>query len=61
MQSINTSFNYVNHRLWRQDFKLSIGANGEDTVTNAHTNKSNFSDDVTGRCDVKISQPKTNG
>ena len=58
---INADFNYVTLILWRQDYKLSIGATGEDLVTNAHINKSNFSYDVTIRCDVKISQPKRKG
>ena len=61
LQSINADFNYGTPRLRRRDYKRSIGATGEDSVTNAHDNKSNLSYDVTGRCDVEISQPKIKG
>ena len=58
LQLINVDFNYGTPRVWKQDSKWSIAATGEDPVANAHTNKINLSYDVTGRCDVKISQPK---
>ena len=58
-KSINVDFNYGTTRLWRQDTKWSIGDTVEDPVTNSYANKSNLSSGVTGRFDVKISQPQT--
>ena len=59
LQWINAYFNYGTPILWIQYSKWSIGDTGEDLVTNAHANDRNLSHDITGRCDVKISQPKT--
>ena len=58
LQSFNEYFNYKNTRLWRKYSKWSIGATVEDPVTNAHSNRSNLSYDITDRSDVMISQPK---
>ena len=59
LKSINRNLNDGTQRIWRQDSKWTIGAIEEDLVTNAHANKRNLYYDVTGICDVNISQPKT--
>ena len=59
MQAINADLKYKFTRLWSKNSKWSIDVTGYDLVNNAHSNNSNLSYGVTGRCYVKIRWPKT--
>ena len=56
---MSVDLNDITIIFWRQYSKWFIGATGEDWVSNSYANKKNLSYDVTGKCDIKFSQPKT--